>query len=102
MNWNTSEEGTVKSLLFSLSRLGITVRFLMGAAASVTVTLVWFEVTLQMLALSESVLARHDGYGLNAGLVGTCLTIIGALMVFVGVFASPFLSDRTEEPEWLL
>ena len=92
----------MKSPLFSLSRSGMTVRFLMGVLVAVTVTLVGSEVTVQILALSESVLARHGGYGLNAGLFGTCLTIVGALMVFVGVFASPFLRNRSEEPQWLL
>ena len=92
----------MKSPLLSPSRLGITVRLLRGALATVTVTLIGFEVTVQILALSESVLARHAGYDLNAGLVGMCLTITGALMVFVGVFASPFLRNRSEEPQWLL
>ena len=71
----------MKSPLLSPSRLGITVRLLRGALATVTVTLIGFEVTVQILALSESVLARHGGYDLNAGLVGMCLTITGALMV---------------------
>ena len=92
----------MKSPLLSPSRLGITVRLLRGALATVTVTLVGFEVTVQILALSESVLVRHGGYGLNAGLFGTYLTIVGAVMVFVGVFASPFLRNRSEEPQWLL
>lgn len=92
----------MKSPLFSLSRLGITVRFLLGALAAVMITLVVFDVMVQILTLSENALARHGGYGLNVGLVGTCLTIIGPLMVFVGVFASPFLRNRTDEPQWLL
>ena len=33
--------------------------------------------------------------------VGICLTIIGAVMGCVGVFASPFLRNRTGEPQWL-
>jgi hypothetical protein len=92
----------MKSTLFSLRRLGITGRFLIGALAAATVTLVGFEAAVQILALSESVLVRHGGYGLNAGLFGTYLTIVGAVMVFVGVFASPFLRNRSEEPLWLL
>jgi hypothetical protein len=92
----------MKSVLFLVSRLRITTRLLMGALTAVTVTLVGFELTAQILALSESVLARHGGYGLNLGLVGTCLTVIGALMVFAGVFASPFIRNRTDEPQWLL
>jgi hypothetical protein len=92
----------MKSPPFSLSRLGITVRLLLGALAAVTVTLVVFEVTAQILALSENILTRRGGYRLNVGLLGTCLTMVGALLVFVGVLASPFLRNQTEEPQWLL
>jgi hypothetical protein len=74
----------------------------MGELAAVAVTLAGFEATVHFLTLSESLLARHGGGGLNVGLAGTYLTIIGALMVFVGVFASPFLRNRTDEPQWLL
>ena len=92
----------MKLSLFSPSGLEIAVRLLMGALAAVTVTVVVFEVTVQMLTLSGSALARHSDYGLNLGLVGICLMTTGALMVFVGVFASPFLPNRADEPEWLL
>ena len=34
--------------------------------------------------------------------VGICLTIVGALMGFVGVCVSPFLRSRTREPQLLL
>jgi hypothetical protein len=92
----------MKLSVFSLSGLGIAVRLLMGALAAVTVTVAVFEVMVQILTLSEGALVRHGGYGLNLGLVGICLTTTGALMVFVGVFASPFLRNRTDEPQWLL
>ena len=74
----------------------------MAALAAVTVALIGFEVAVQILALSENVLARHGGYELNVGMIGTCLTVIGALMTSVGVFGSPFLRNRSEEPQWLL
>ena len=34
--------------------------------------------------------------------VGICLTIVGALIGCVGVCVSPFLRNRTREPQWLL
>ena len=92
----------MKSRLFLLSRSRIAARFLMAALAAVTVALIGFEVTVQILALSENVLERHGGYELNVGMIGTCLTVIGALMMSVGVFVSPFLRNRSEEPQWLL
>jgi hypothetical protein len=92
----------MKSLLFSPSTLRITVRFLLGAAATLTIVLIVFEVAAQVLALSESMLARHGAQSLNVAVVGICLTITGALMVFVGVLAIPFLRNRSEEPQWLL
>ena len=92
----------MKSPLLSPRRSGMTVRFLMRGLAALTLTLLGFEVTVQVLALSQSVVGRHGGHGLNVGVVGTCLTIVGTLLVFVGAFASPFLPNRTDEPQWLL
>ena len=79
----------------------ITVRFLLGAAA-VSITLIGFEVMIQVLTLSESMLARHGANGLNMGLIGICLTVMGVLVGCVDVFASPFLRNGTGEPQWLL
>jgi hypothetical protein len=93
----------VRSLLFSTtSSARMTVRVLLGALATLTLVLIGFEAAAQVLALSQSMLARRDANGLNVGLVGTCLTIIGALMMFVGACASLFLRNRTDEPQWLL
>ena len=49
----------MKSLLFSPSTVRITVRFLLGAGAVVTITLIALEVMIQVLTLSERMLARH-------------------------------------------
>jgi hypothetical protein len=92
----------MKSLLFLPNTVRITVRFLLGAAAAVTITLIGFEVMIQVLTVSESMLARHGANGLNLGLIGICLTVIGALVGCVGMFASPFLRNGTGEPQWLL
>jgi hypothetical protein len=92
----------MKSLLFSPSTVKITVRFLLGAGAVVTITLIALEVMIQVLTLSESLLARHGANGLNAGLIGICSTVMGTLVGCVGVFASPFLRNGTGEPQWLL
>jgi protein-S-isoprenylcysteine O-methyltransferase Ste14 len=92
----------MKSRVVSPSTLRITVRFLLVTAAAVTITLIGFEVMIQVLTLSESMLARHGVNGLNIGLIGICLTVMGALLGCVGVFASPFLRNGTGEPQWLL
>jgi hypothetical protein len=93
----------MRSLLFSPpSMVRITVRFLLGAVATLTLVLIGFELAAQVLALSQSMLARHGANGLNVGLIGLSLTIVGALVGFVGVFASPFLRNRAGEPQWLL
>lgn len=92
----------MKSHLFSPSTVRITVRFLLYAAAAVTITLIGFEVMIQVLTLSDSMLATHGANGLNVSLIGICLTVMGALVGCVGVFASPFLMNGTGEPQWLL
>lgn len=92
----------MKSLLFSPSTVRITVRFLLCAAAAVTITLIGFEVMIQVLTLSENMLTRHGVKGLKLGLIGICLTVIGALVGCVGVFVIPFFGNHTGEPEWLL